>query len=87
MSESVTSGAHLMPLGRALDNLGLQGVALKLALLVQTPGAWATKPETHVHKCEFHLRRYLRGEAGPHLEKAIARLLVCALASKVNHAE
>lgn len=65
---------------QALADYGLPTVADHLATLALRPG---TKPETHVEHAERELRGWRRGEPD-RLEHAIARLLWCALALKLN---
>ena len=64
----------------ALAYYGLSAVADHLATLALRPG---TKPETHVEHAERNLRGWRRGEPD-RLERAVARLLWCALALKLN---
>jgi hypothetical protein len=68
-----------MALGRALDRAGLRQTARALAEIAMRPNVLEVKPLTRVRHCEHALRCWIRGEPGPHIERAIAELLVGAL--------
>jgi hypothetical protein len=73
-----------MALDRALANAGLKQTARTLAEIAMRPNALEVKSLTRVRHCERALRCWIRGEEGPHIEQAIAELLVVALTLRLN---
>jgi hypothetical protein len=58
--------------------------ARHLAEIALRPNVLEVKPFTCIRHCERALRCWTRDEPGPHLERAIAELLVAALAPKLS---
>jgi hypothetical protein len=67
--------SRLMPLLRALEQVGMRTTAVGLIELVRRPGRVG---DSVVRKCEYELRRYLRREPAD-LERAVAGLILLAL--------
>jgi hypothetical protein len=76
-----------MALCRALERAGLEKAARCLARLASEPNALQVKPLTRVRHCEHALRCWIRGESGEHIERAIAQLLIGALALRLSPRE
>jgi hypothetical protein len=48
------------------------------------PNVLEVKPLTRVRHCEHALRCWIRGEPGPHIERAIAELIIAAVTQRLN---
>ena len=70
--------ARLMPLLRALEQVGMRTTAVGLIELARRPGRVG---DSVVRKCEYELRRYLRREPAD-LERAAAGLILLALSQQ-----
>jgi hypothetical protein len=77
---------EVMVLGRALDRAGLRQTARALAEIAMRSYVLKVKPLTRVRHCERELRCWIRGEPGPHIERAIAELIVGAMTLRLNPA-
>jgi hypothetical protein len=84
MAESATES---MALARALERAGLEQTARCLSHLALQPDALQVKPLTRVRHCEHALRCWIRGESGEQIERAIAQLIVAALALRLSPRE
>lgn len=68
-----------MPLSRALARAGLGEAARQLTVIALRRDVLQVKPVTRIRHAEHALRCWVRGESGPHIEVAIAELIVGAL--------
>jgi hypothetical protein len=87
MAGPVESATESMALCRALERAGLEQTARCLSRLALQPDALRVKPLTRVRTTERALRCWLRGESGEHIERAIAQLIIGALALRLSPAK
>jgi hypothetical protein len=68
--------AELMVLCKARDRAGRKDTSRHPGETALRPNILEVKPLTLVRNSEHDLRRWIRGEPGPHIGKAIAELIV-----------